>query len=431
MAAKSFYPNLSTIVTVDAFPEELQFLENGLQNALDNIYFKELQYVKSTDTSQGYYNIVLITGEPIKVNIGSSGFSLVVNPGATDETIVPITLNYNWPVLALINNFSIENFSFLPEELQNLFYKSLTLNDTDLIISSVDTFEGGTTLISFQNFVDKVNSFYGLSGGSQISYPNSIDELNMSEDIRWSILNNTNISDNIISVVNSVYIISNDSNEYSQSLSQFSQNINGDTIENYILKIIIPKIDASLDLAIGLAFPRSILIPLTAPGGDPIPEPEQSTLIFDVGTLEFSTQGGIGFDEEMSVSLNHPSQIGNTGLGIDIVGVKLDLSTNSNIPEADLDGRSLDFIGVYAQTVSITLPSNWFNNVDNTTLQIAGRNLLIGTGGISGTISLETIDNNPNNGLDYMNVNIGNWELGFNHFDLTFKQNVVTESHIG
>lgn len=430
MAAKSFYPNLSTIVTVDAFPEELQFLENGLQNALDNIYFKDLQYVRSEDTSTGYYNLILITGEALKLDIGTSGFSLIVNPGNTDETIVPITLNYNWPILALINNFNIENFSFLPEELQNLFYKSLTLNDTDLIISSVETFEGNTNISSFQNFVDKINTFYTLSGGSQISYPNSTDVLNIAEDLRWSILNNSSISDDITSIINSIYIVSNDSNQYSQNLSQYSQNITSDTIEDYIRKIIIPKIDASLDLSIGLAFPRNILVPLTSSGGEPIPEPEQSILIFDAGTLEFSTQGGIGFDEEMSVSLNHPSQIGNTGLGIDIVGVKLDLSTNSNIPEADLDGRSLDFIGVYAQTVSITLPSNWFNNVDNTTLQITGRNLLIGTGGVSGTISLETIDNNPNNGLDYLNLNIGSWELGFNHFDLTFKQNVITQSHI-
>jgi hypothetical protein len=40
--AKSFDPNLATIVSVDSFPEQLQFLENGLNNALQKIYFREL-----------------------------------------------------------------------------------------------------------------------------------------------------------------------------------------------------------------------------------------------------------------------------------------------------------------------------------------------------------------------------------------------------
>lgn len=40
MATKSFYPNIGSLITIDDFPEELQFLEIGLQNALDKIYIK-------------------------------------------------------------------------------------------------------------------------------------------------------------------------------------------------------------------------------------------------------------------------------------------------------------------------------------------------------------------------------------------------------
>ncbi len=430
MATKSFYPNIGTLVTIDDFPEELQFLEDGLQNALDKIYYKELQYVRSNDGTQGYYNIVLVTGEPLKLDLFGSGFSIVINPGGVGETLIPLTLNYNWPVLALINNFNIDNFSYLPEDLQDIFYKSLTLSDTDLIIYALDTFEGSTDFLSFQNFVDKINLFYSLSGSSEIPYPDDADILDMAEDVRWSIEGSTSITDSILDIINAIYIVSNDTNQYRQNLSQFSQNINEETIEDYIKKIILPKIDASLNLAIGLAFPRGLLVPLSAPGGEPIPDPEQSILIFDIGTLEFSTQGGINFQEEMAVSLNYPSQIGNTGLGIDIVNAKVDLSKNSNIIEADLDGRSQDFIGIYAQYVAITLPSKWFNNVDNTTLRIAGYNMLVGTGGVSGTIALETIGGQPNNGAAYMGLKIGDWELGFNYFDLTFKQNAVTQSNI-
>lgn len=54
--AKSFYPNLATIVSIDAFPEQLQFIENGLENALQKIYFRDLQFVRSADGSHGLFN---------------------------------------------------------------------------------------------------------------------------------------------------------------------------------------------------------------------------------------------------------------------------------------------------------------------------------------------------------------------------------------
>ncbi len=34
MAIKSFYPNLSNIVTIEQMPEQMQFLKTGLQNIL-------------------------------------------------------------------------------------------------------------------------------------------------------------------------------------------------------------------------------------------------------------------------------------------------------------------------------------------------------------------------------------------------------------
>jgi len=133
---------------------------------------------------------------------------------------------------------------------------------------------------------------------------------------------------------------------------------------------------------------------------------------------------------ELVLNTNIPAQIGKTGLIIDIQNLKIDLSNDKNIEEADLDERPPEFMGVYTEYTAITLPKKWFNNIDNTTLQVAGRNMLIGTGGISGIVSLEAIDGTPNNGAAYLNLNIGNWEIGFNYFDLQFKQNVITESNI-
>lgn len=430
MATQSFYPNIGTLVTINDFPEELQFLEIGLQNALDKIYYKELQYVKSSDGSQGYYNIVLVTGEPLKLDFMDTGFSVVINPGSAGETLIPITVNYNWPVLAFIKNFNLQSFSYLPDQLQEVMDTTLSLSDTDLIQSGVQIFEGDDSSASYNNFVDKVNLKYNLSGSNLIPYPTSGTSLDMAEEIRVSIEDSSIITDNIKAVIDGIYIYSTNNSDYQNNLNQFSQGVTSQSIMDYVKEIIIPKIDASLDIAVGLAFPRSLLLPINPTTNEPLPEPEQSILVFDVGTLLFSTQGGINFEQEMAVSLNHPSEIGNTGLGIDIQHAKLDLSQSTNIIEADLDGRPQNFTGVYAKYVAITLPPRWFNNVDNTTLRIAGYNMLIGTGGVSGTIALEAVNGTPATGDDYLNVNIGNWQLGFNSFDITFKQSDVVSSNI-
>ena len=430
MATKSFYPNIGTLVTLNDFPEELQFLEIGLQNALNKIYYKELQYVKSSDGSQGYYNIVLVTGEPLKLNFMDTGFSIVINPGSAGETLIPITLNYNWPVLAFINNFSVQNFSYLPDQLQQMMDTTMSLSDTDLIQSGVQIFEGDDSPASYNSFVDKINLKYSLSGSNSIPYPMPGTALDMAEDIRWSITGNSVITDDIKELIDGIYIYSSNNTDYQNNLNQFSEGVTSQSIMDYVKEIIIPKIDASLDIAVGLAFPRSLLLPMNPTTNEPLPEPEQSILVFDIGTLLFSTQGGIHFEEEMAVSLNHPSEIGNTGLGIDIVRAKLDLSQSTNIIEADLDGRPQNFTGIYAEYVAITLPPRWFNNVDNTTLRIAGYNMLIGTGGVSGTIALEAVNGTPATGDDYLNVNIGSWQLGFNYFDITFKQNDIVSSNI-
>mgnify|MGYP001799448583 CR=1 FL=1 len=430
MSTKSFYPNLGTIVTLNDFPEELQFIQDGLQNILDKIYYRNLQYVKSPDGAQGYFDIELITNEQLKLNLFDSGLSLVVNPSGTGETTIPLTLNYNWPVLAFIKSFNLQDFSFLPEEMQDILNQTLSLGDNDLIRTAMDIFETGQASANVQSLVDKVNAHYNLTGSDQISYPADSDPLQMAEDVRWEIIENALIGDSIRDLINNVYISSADVNEYNENLDQFTQNVSGESIGNYIRKIITPQIEASLELAIGLAFPRKVLTPLTALGGDPLPAPTQSMLTFDIGTLDFSTVNGIAFQEDGSASLNHPSQIGNTGLGIDLTNIKLDLSSKSNIAEANLDGRPSDFMGLFAEYAAVSLPSKWFSNVDDTTLVVAAYNMLIGTGGVSGTIALEATDGTPNNGVDYLDLNIGNWVLGFNYFDLTFAQNAIVESNI-
>lgn len=392
MSAESFYPNLGALVSLDDFPEALQFLENGLQKALDKIYYKDLQVAKTQDTSQAYYDLVLITNEPIQFDLFNTGLALVLNPGNAGETLIPISLSYHWRILAFIKKFNLQNFSYLPTDIQGILDKVLVLGDTDFIQIVAQVFEQDESLVGYQRFIDKVNQQYNLTGSDQITYPVDAPSLDMAEDIRQNILANPTLNHSITEILRTLYISSTDVGSHIDNLGKLLFNITGENLEDYIKKIIIPQIDASLRLSLGLSFPRNILTPIDVNTNTPLPEPAQSVLVFDAGHLTFSTQEGIGFEEEMSTSLNYPSQIGNTGLRVDIQRVKLDISRNKSINEVYLDGRSDDFIGVYAEKVAITLPPKWFKKETAQTIAIIGEDLLIGTGGMSGTITLKATE---------------------------------------
>lgn len=445
MPASSFYPNVASLVSVTDLPEELQFLEQGLQYVLDNLYYKQLYFTKSKDGSNAYYELVLVANEPLAINILSSGFSLILNPGSNStETLIPLTLRYSWPILRLIKTFKLESFSFTPSEILNIFNLAVSADNNQLIDIAIHTFEeiqddeieDSYTYSAYAAFVDKINFFYNLTGTSQIPYPPEyFESFDVVEDLIRSIHDNVTITDSIQEIIINIYINSEEDAVNLDKLNNFCHSFIGMPIETYIKNLIIPFIEATLDLSVGLAIPRNILTPLTAPvaiGGEELPEPEQAILVFDIGTLDFSSRGGIGFSETLDLTLNHPCQIGKTGLGIEFTHAKLDLSKNSNITEADQDGRPDSFVGVFIEKVAITLPSKWFTNVgsEGSTLQISGYSMLIGTGGISGTIALETLNSTATSEDDYLIANLGNWQLGFSYFDMVFKQNKVESSHI-
>ncbi|EAY24174.1 hypothetical protein [Microscilla marina] len=163
MSTQSFYPNLGTIVTLNDFPPELQFLENGLQHALDNIYYKNLQFTKNDQGAQAYYNLVLVTDGALKLDLFNTGLSLVLNSSNADETFIPLSLHYSWGILSLVNNFSLHDFSYLPEEMQNILEQTLNLDDNAWIQTAIEAFETDTTLEGYQRFVDKLNQHYNLA----------------------------------------------------------------------------------------------------------------------------------------------------------------------------------------------------------------------------------------------------------------------------
>ncbi|MDL2312366.1 hypothetical protein LJC68_05775 [Bacteroidales bacterium OttesenSCG-928-B11] len=146
----------------------------------------------------------------------------------------------------------------------------------------------------------------------------------------------------------------------------------------------------------------------------------KSMLRFNVGQLGFSTTNGLEFAGESSFDFTK-SEIGNTGLTLYFDLMKLDLSRTKNIPEATAAGYPDDFVGVFVKEAAIGLPKKWSKNTDG--LSLVGRDLL-GTGGFSGTVGLKS------NGTTWANLGDNGFRVGFNSFDITFRQNAIVESNI-
>ena len=115
---KRFYPTLATVVSTDDLPEVLGFIKDGLSTMLDKIHFKDLQYSKSPKGDAAFYSLSIVSPKRLALEIPSTGIALVLNPDLTggDSSIssFPITIEYQWKVLAYIRAFKSSSFSFQP-----------------------------------------------------------------------------------------------------------------------------------------------------------------------------------------------------------------------------------------------------------------------------------------------------------------------------
>ena len=154
-----------------------------------------------------------------------------------------------------------------------------------------------------------------------------------------------------------------------------------------------------METSASIEFPNNVLRPWKLINGVLTPVNGENTY-FDFAKAIFyaDTTQGIGYNVDIAGTLNPDyAEIGKTGLLLQINRLKLDLSKKRNIPEADYYGYSPDFVGVYARAVSVTFPPKWFHDDSSmqgnstTTLRLGGYDLLVGTGGVTGTIMLESV----------------------------------------
>ncbi len=392
-----YYPRLSNLITLDSLPSSLDFVKNLAQSIFSKIYYKNYQGSISPLGDSAFYSLSIVSKTKLEFNL-IYGLKFVLNRDYEDNTIssFPVTVRYNWPVIAYLSRFDLDSFSFSPEQIFNIALVCLNVSEETVINEVINVFVNSTGDPVHQ-FVDDINAELGSALSVPIPYPaseNRIRELITS-------LNNA-YGDGAALAAFSLYILDNfNLDNTKNNLKQFFKRILPEDLEEYIKNIIRPHALVTLETSASIEFPRNILLPWTTEmvNGVPIliPDPnENKKTYFDFAKAIFyaDTDAGIGYNLDLAGTLQPTfSEIGKTGILIQIERLKLDLSKKRNIPEVEAFGYPADFVGVYADAVSVVLPPKWFSKESTyqSTLRLGGYNLVIGSGGITGTFGLEAM----------------------------------------
>lgn len=386
-----YYPAITDIVKVDDLPEFLSFIKDGINSVLSKLYYKDYYFSKNISGNEAFYSLSIVSKTKIAFQVPGTEIYFMLNPDFEDGDIssFPITLYWHWEVMRIMKNFDASQFSFSVQDFFDLGLLVFNISESDALQITTDSFVVPDLGISnFQQLISDINLLYGsniiIDDYEENKYElliSKIDELNQE----------------VLPTIFTLYIFSsNNVSEGKQKINLFFSAFISGSFEDFVKDLILPKIRATLSLSAAIEFPVSILKPVNADGSE---IPDQKTK-FQFAQADFyaDTQNGFGYQLELGGSLIPTyAAIGNTGLILQIESLKVDLSKTSNIPEADAYGYPLDFVGVYARAISVTFPPKWFHNdteetsSSSTTLRLGGYDLLVGTGGVSGTVMLESV----------------------------------------
>lgn len=397
MPITAISPTLGQILPIDRIPERFEGIRSFLESILDEVFVTNLVVGKSELGESGTYTMRLVVPEGIALNLPFvEDLALVLNPNELGQSTLDFAMDYQWLVLKYIQDFSLTDFSATVDNLIGLLMEFLELEEEDLLAEALSTFfpEGD----GIMDFIDSLSSTYGVvvSGINDETTPFIEKVAIIFDAIEESELDTIQII--LESFINDIEEF--DPMERLQAL--FSEYIND--IEEVIAEILEPEFSASLlDLSIGLQFPRKWLVPVytgeeDVPNlgiNDPLPDEYHTYLSFEAGSLLYNSGIGFQFENIGSFSINR-SRIGNTGLIVEVTDLKVDLSSNRNIPEANNDNRPNSFKGFYADNVAVSFPSFLEGHSDNS-VEIYADRLLVGSeGGVSGVFGIRGINSGIN-----------------------------------
>lgn len=421
-----YYPALSDLIDIGDMPEFLSFIKDGLQQALSKTYFKDYQSSLNIDGSSGFYSLAIVSKQKFALEIPGTGIFFVLNPDYSDSTIssFPVSLFWQWEILTYIKYFKVNGFSFAPEDFYKLALKIFKITEQQVLQLAIDTFvyPSNDTITAFQQLIADINLLYSSTIAVNENDDDKFEQLNAQIQL---------LNKEVIPTIFTIYLIATNPAQTFEKINYFLATFLPTNVEEYIKNIIKPKIRANVKLTAAIEFPRSVLTPMklvdTRLEVDNTLDTQgnliKSYFQFVEGDFYVDTErGGFGSDVALGGSLSQPSQIGKTGLIISLTGAKLDTSTTTNILEADAAGYPIDFVGLYIQEASITLGRFGAEVPGHPTIGIFAENLLLGTGGVTGTIGLRATDK--------LYRDFGKFKAELNLFSLTFRQGTITQCNI-
>jgi hypothetical protein len=408
-------PRLADIVNLDKIPDSFKSIENLAEAFLEKLYYNRFHRSSNISGDSKFFDINIFSYERLAWDIPGTDLTLVVNPAVVNGfpvTEVPLSLSYQLKALRLKTAY--QNFSGDPKSILSLFFNGLDVSYSQLLNMVVPTFMPEEEL---SDFVNLINVEYP---GQVITLNGDFDSKNPYKDIAIQMdMHNMDV----LSIIFDLFIANQSLGDAIGKIKDlFKLWIDVDNLEEVIKDFFIPKVSFSINrLALGLEFPEKIFKPVD-------PNIPTSLLTFEAGSIEFSSENGFDFYSLANFNFTK-SRILNTGFTLEVEGMKLDLSRTTNIPEATADGRPEDFIGVYITEGSIGFPTDWGHNATDSTAELFVSNLLVGTGGISGTIGMRPSNPNDEDGL--IQLKFGDkFKVSLSDFEIVFQQNAIISSAI-
>ena len=417
---QKFAPTLADLLSLDDLPAPLDVGGALAADVLDHLYYQNYRFTRTPHGDQGFYNLDVFVYRTVTLfKVAGTDLAVVLNPaddtGAASGTSFAVSASYRLDVLKYVPDFDIAGFDFSLASILDLLSTVFHVADAALVRATIETFIGDlenppANTDPLQSFVDTYNASYAPQVTAFTDLEDAVGQIVAHHDVAEVVLNE--------------YV----AGDY-ENLRAILQLLVGDVSYASLLAMITPQVRASIrGIALAIEFPRELLQPLDA-DGNVVEAPALARLVFEAGDLTFDSATGIAFDPEASFSLAKAGIL-NTGLTLEVSNLRLFLTPGQNFYKGSDETQGYaDFTGVYIGDATIGLPTFWKKDDGASTAEIKGWNILVGTGGFSGTVALAaTSEEAP-----LLSTTLGGddgFRLTLDAFDLTFEQNAVVASNI-
>jgi hypothetical protein len=446
-AASGNYPSLASLIPTSALPSELGVLDEAVDLLLGGLRYSDLAIDSGPDNGGKAYAVTLVTKE-LALDLFGSGVRLIFFPADQNGPAVseiPVAFAYRWPIRRYLPNFDVLNFS---RGARAFFDLLLTLID----VSEEEFVEGVVAALitdpaPYQALYGKISGWQ--NGGSPLGTPSLADVPPNQTPGEYLVTLAQGADVDVYAAMFDAVAEDLDAEQAIANVIALARHWLGGIGRDDLERLLLPRFALELPaIKMAVEAPRSVLIPLAADGTE---LPGNWRLGFTTGGMRYDSQAGFEIAIDKGLTVDFPKAIiPKIGITLAFEDVDVDLSRTSNIAAADAEGRPPAFMGVSIERAQIGLPEKWFSSASGAgaTIGIVGRKLLIGTGGFSGTIGLEALDQFGKPLVDALGTGspgsleftLGKkpaaggprqgFKVGFTAFDMKFRQNVLLESRI-